>query len=344
VVVTAQRTSSLASKTPVAMTAISGEQLIHDGIDNPASLGARLPNVQLNGAADGLRITIRGVSSADTSVKGDPSAAFMLDGIYIARPQMQNVSFFDLARVEVLRGPQGTLYGRNTTAGVVNVISNTPSKILEGAFNLGLGNYESRTADAMLNVPVNDALAVRAALAYHQHDSYLINQQGTGYRLGLDRDDVAARVSAKLALNDAATLLLRFDHSRARHNNDSMVPASNFYTFGANANPVWTDASTTERLSNRFVPFNAPLQQGVNDASTSGVGAELDWDLGPVTWSYLGSHRSVDHDQDVNFHYQVTPTLAIGVRQGFTGQYRQDSHEMRVASNGDGPLKAKNRM
>jgi iron complex outermembrane receptor protein len=75
---------------------------------------------------DGLRITMRGVSNADTTEKGDPSAAFLLDGIYIARPQAQNLSFYDLERVEVLRGPQGTLYGRNTTAGVVSVISKAP--------------------------------------------------------------------------------------------------------------------------------------------------------------------------------------------------------------------------
>ena len=200
VVVTAQRSSSLASKTPVALTAITGEQLHSAGIDNPASLGARIPNVQIDGAGSGMRITIRGVSSADATAKGDPSAAFMLDGIYVARPQNQNVSFFDLDRVEVLRGPQGTLYGRNTTAGVINVIANTPGKIFEAAASAEMGNYASRKFDAMINLPLSDALALRAALTSNKHDSYLINGQGTGYAMGMDRDDAAARVSAKLAL------------------------------------------------------------------------------------------------------------------------------------------------
>jgi iron complex outermembrane receptor protein len=126
VAVTVQRTPSLESRTPVAMTVLSSEQLKEAGIDRPSGLAARLPNVHLDGAADGLKITIRGVSNADTTEKGDPSAAFMLDGIYIARPQGQNLSFYDIDRIEVLRGPQGTLYGRNTTAGVVNVIPNAP--------------------------------------------------------------------------------------------------------------------------------------------------------------------------------------------------------------------------
>ncbi|MES2315903.1 MAG: TonB-dependent receptor [Pseudomonadota bacterium] len=340
VIVTAQRTSSLASKTPVAMSALSGQQLDDAAIGSPSDLGARLPNVHVNGAADGLRITMRGVSNADTTEKGDPSAAFMLDGIYIARPQAQNVSFFDLARIEVLRGPQGTLYGRNATAGVVNVMSNVPGKTLEGAVSVEAGNYASRKTTAMLNVPVSEALALRAALAYNKHDSYLINGQGTGFHLGLDRDDSAARLSAKLALGTSGALLLRYERSSVRNNNDSIVPVTNFYTFGADGSPAWYKAATDERLTNRFVPPNAPLQQGAARATSSGVGAELDWDLGPLSVHYLGSHRRFEYAHLANFYYGLTPTFALGVRESFDGAYRQDSHEVRVATTGSGPLSA----
>ncbi|UUZ50864.1 TonB-dependent receptor plug domain-containing protein [Massilia sp. B-10] len=160
VIVTAQRSRAWLSKTPVSMTVLTGEQLAAAALDSPSAVGARLPNVHLDGAPDGLRITIRGVSNADTTEKGDPSAAFMLDGIYIARPQAQDLSFFDLARVEVLRGPQGTLYGRNSTVSVVNVISNTPGNALEGKASVELGNYHARRATAMLNVPVSATLAL----------------------------------------------------------------------------------------------------------------------------------------------------------------------------------------
>ncbi|MGZ8320942.1 MAG: TonB-dependent receptor [Telluria sp.] len=340
VLVTAQRMAAPASKTPVAMSVLYGERLLEAGIESPAAIGARLANVHLDGASDGLRLTIRGVSNADSTEKGDPSAAFMLDGIYIARPQIQNISFFDIDRVEVLRGPQGTLYGRNSTAGVVNVISNTPGKQLEGAVGAEVGKYASRKANAMINVPVNDALALRAAVAYNQHDSYLNNGTGTGHTLGLDRDDTAARLSARLAIGQSASLLLRYDSSSLRNNNDSHVPVSNFYTFGANGQPGWNDAGTGARLTNRFVPPNAPLQQGSGHASASGLGAEFDWNLGGATLHYLGSHRKFDYDHQANFHYGVAPGFALGVRQAFGGQYSQDSHELRVESNGAGPLKA----
>jgi iron complex outermembrane receptor protein len=340
VLVTAERTTSLASKTPVTMTTLSGAQLRSAGIDSPGTLGARIPGVQLDGANDGLRITIRGVSSADTSEKGDPSAAFMLDGTYIARPQIQNVSFFDLARIEVLRGPQGTLYGRNTTAGVVNVISNVPGPKFEAEVGAELGNYNARKAEAMLNVPVGSALALRIALAYNKHDSYLINGQGTGYSLGLDRDDLSARLSALWRVIPDATLLLRFDHGRYVNSNDSIVPASNFYANLMTPSPTWIEAGSAARLTNGFVPFNAPLQQGFGHSVTHGVGVELNWSLGAVDLIYLGSHRSFDDDHLLNFHYQLTPVAAIGVREAYSGAYRQHSHEVRLATSGSGPFKA----
>ena len=133
VVVTAQRTESLASRTPLAISVLSGEQLRDLGADSPGTIGPRLPNVSIDQAFSGLRLTIRGISNSDTTDKGDPSAAFMLDGVYIARPAGQSGNFLDVDRVEVLRGPQGTLYGRNTTAGLVNVISNLPTDRFEGA-------------------------------------------------------------------------------------------------------------------------------------------------------------------------------------------------------------------
>lgn len=340
VVVTAQRTASAESRTPVAMSAISGHRLLEAGIARPSDLSARLPNVHLDGAADGLKITIRGVTNADTTEKGDPSAAFLLDGIYIARPQSQNLPFYDIARVEVLRGPQGTLYGRNATAGVVNVISNAPVQKLEGAASVGAGNHGSRKASAMLNVPVSGALAVRAAVAYNKHDSYLDNAQGTPHALGLDRDDRSARVSARLAIGRSASLLLRHDRSSIRDNNDSFVPDTNFYLGVASGAPQWYGASTRQRLTNAFVPPNSVPEQGFSDKTTSGTGIDLTWDLGLATLSYLGSHRDYQHDALANFYYRVAPAFALGVRQNFSGHYEQDSHELRVATNGSGALSA----
>lgn len=340
VIVTAQRSAAPASKTPVSMTVLSGEQLAAAALDSPSAIGARLPNVHLDGAPDGLRITIRGVSNADTTEKGDPSAAFMFDGIYIARPQAQDLTLFDVARVEVLRGPQGTLYGRNATAGVINVISQTPGRTREGALSVEAGNYGARRASAMLNLPVSDSLALRAALASNQRDTYLIDGRNSGTTLGGDRDDVSARLSALLTLGSEGSLLLRYERSNVHQNNDSYVPASNFYAFDAAGQPQWKEGSTAARLTNSFVPFNAPLQQGGGRAVSDGLSAQLEWNLGPARLYYVGAARRFEHDALANFYYGLTPQLALGVRERFAGSYRQQSHELRLATQGGGALSA----
>ncbi|TFW19362.1 TonB-dependent receptor [Duganella callida] len=340
VTVTAQREPALESRTPVAMSTLSGEQLSAAGIDTPAGLGTRLPNVEFDNAADGLRITIRGVSNADATEKGDPSAAFLLDGVYIARPQIQNLSFYDLERVEVLRGPQGTLYGRNTTAGVVNVIAKAPVDRFEAAAAVEAGNYASRKAEVMLNVPVDHMLALRAALSYNRHDSYLTNAQHTSHTLGKDRDDLSVRLSARLLLGGDASLLLRYDHASIDDNNDSFVPDTNFYNGVASGKPVWNGAATGAQLTNAFVPPNAVPEQGYSHKTGDGVSADLRWNLGALTLYYLGAHRGYRHDALANFYYRVAPQLALGVRQTFSGDYTQNSHELRVATGGGGPLSA----
>jgi iron complex outermembrane receptor protein len=314
--------------------------LAEAGLSRPSDLGARLPGVHLDPAADGLRITIRGVSNADATEKGDPSAAFMLDGVTIGRPHSQNLDFLDVDRVEVLRGPQGTLYGRNTTAGVVNVISHEPGDTREGALGVELGNHDSRKASGMLNLPVNDALALRAALAVDRRDSLLRNAQGTPHELGLDRDSRAARLSARLRIGADAALLLRYDRTVQHDNNDVIVPDTNFYRGVETGNPVPYDAGTTARLTNAFVPPNAVPEQGYSRRDTQGLSARLEWQLGPATLHYLGAHRRFDHDFLVNYYYRIMPGFALGVRQSFAGEYEQDSHELRLATNANAPVSA----
>ncbi|WP_229491523.1 TonB-dependent receptor [Massilia sp. HP4] len=340
VVVTAQRTASLASRTPVAMSVVNGEQLRAIGADSPATLGPRLPNVHIDQAFSGLRVTIRGISNNDTTDKGDPSAAFMLDGVYIARPAGQSGNLLDVDRIEVLRGPQGTLYGRNTTAGLVNVISNAPTDRLEGALGLEAGTYGKRKIDGVVNLPVNGALSLRAAVSQIKQDPFMKNGQGTPHRPGMDRDERDARLSARLKFNRNATLVVRYDHGETEGNNDRFVPDTNFYTGVAGGRPVWRDSTTDQRLTNSFRPPNMTPVQGWHDRLARGLSADLSWDLGPATVHYLASRRKLDQEIRQNYYYRVAPTVALGVINNYDGHNEQDSHELRIATNGSGPLSA----
>lgn len=340
VIVTAQRSAAAESKTPVAMSVLTAAQLDQQGIDSPGAIADRLPNTYLQNSYDGLRITMRGVSNADATEKGDPSAAWMVDGVYVARPQAQNASFYDVERIEVLRGPQGTLYGRNTTAGAVNVISKAPVPYFEAAASATVGSYDTRQLGGMVNLPVGDMLALRAAFSANRHAPYIRNGQGTGYTPGLDRDDRAARLSAKLTPGHGITALLRFEAGKDDTNNDSTVPDTNFYAGIAQGKPVWNDDDSARRLTNRFKSPNNVPDQGFSHKTSSSLTADLSWDFGPATLSYLGSHRNFKHDYLYNYYYRVAPTVALGVRQNFHGDYDQDSHELRIATNGSGPLTA----
>ncbi|MGF6272483.1 iron complex outermembrane receptor protein [Massilia sp. UYP11] len=338
VVVTAQRTASLASRTPVAVSVVSGEQLRDLGAISPADLGPRLPNVHIDQAFSGLRVTIRGIGNNDTTDKGDPSAAFMLDGVYIARPAGQSANLLDVDRIEVLRGPQGTLYGRNTTAGLVNVISNAPTDRLEGALGLEAGTYGRRKVDGVVNVPVNDALALRAALSQLRQDPFLKNGQGTPHRPGMDRDERDARLSARIRFDRDATLVMRYDYGETGGNNDRIVPDTNFFDGVASGRPVWRDSTTDARLTNGFRPPNMTPAQGWHDRRVRGLSADLSWNLGPATVHYLGAHRKLDQAIRQNYHYRVAPTLALGVINDYDGHNAQDSHELRIATHGGGRL------
>lgn len=336
IIVTATRTESLASKTPVALTAVSGESLVAAGITNPTTLAEQVPNLSID-RSNGLQITIRGVTSTDGTEKGDPSAAFMTDGIYIARTQAQEVSFFDIQRVEVLRGPQGTLFGRNTTAGLVNIITNKPKLgAFSGSLDASYGNFDTQQITGVVNLPVGDRIAIRAAANYDRRDSYLI--EGPNWTTSLDpyKKNLSGRVSALFDLG-AGELVIRGDYSSIKGNTINSVLTSNFFSnFNVSgATPLYVGGnSNSETLRTLRAPFGQSIAR---DDSTWGILADFSYDLGPVSVNYLGSYREFER------HSDGASILGAGVASfpnRFDGNYWQNSQELRLSTNGDGPLKA----
>ena len=337
IVVTANRVESLASKTPIALTAVTGEDLTASAITNPTQLDEFVPNVSIVRGL-GLQITIRGVTSTDSTEKGDPSAAFLLNGVYLARPQAQEVSFFDIQRVEVLRGPQGTLYGRNTTAGVINVISRRPEFGLGGSIDASYESFDHLNLTGALNVPVSDTLAIRAAANFDRHDSYVINASGDGFSYDPFKKNTSLRLSALWEPTSDLSLLLVGDYSELKGTRINGVQSGNFFTGAAPLSdpgasqpvrPTYFDSSARAQRTN----VNPQQWEPTNDDSEKGAMGELNWDVGPATLTYLGSYReSVRRSRS---------TIIAGMnRATFAGDYWQTSHEVRLAFGGDGPLQA----
>ncbi len=175
--VTATRYSTSLLRTPIAVTAYSQDNLTRLGITSAKDIANDIPNVNIQETNDAaIQITIRGITSTNTTETGDPAVGFHIDGMYSPRPQGAQALMFDVEQVEVLRGPQGTLFGRNSTAGSVNVISAKPDWLGNyGKVEVDLGNYNKRQINMVQNVVVNDKLALRASFMKVKRDGY-INQ------------------------------------------------------------------------------------------------------------------------------------------------------------------------
>jgi iron complex outermembrane receptor protein len=175
IVVTARRVEERLQDVPVAVSALSGAQLTQQGIREIRDLNAIVPNVSIQQGNTGtgtVYITIRGQILSNILLTIDPSVGTYMDGVNIPRPYGLRAGLVDLARVEVLRGPQGTLYGKNTTGGTISFYTADPTDQLGGKIEASVGNYDAYNLTGVLNVPLAENLAARFALLRSGHDPY----------------------------------------------------------------------------------------------------------------------------------------------------------------------------
>jgi iron complex outermembrane recepter protein len=332
IIVTATRETTLLSKTPIAITAISGEGLRDAGITDARSLNEFVPNLAISENGDSARISIRGVTSTDLTEKGDPSAAFLLDGVYIARPIEVLTSFYDLERVEVLRGPQGTLYGRNTTAGVINLISARPKGEFAASAEGTYGNLGARKGTAMINVPIGAEIGIRAAVNFDRQDSPIIQAASApgAFRQSLNpfRNNISGRLSIGGKLGDNFDFVVRGDYTKSKGGIFNTVPLNNFYPGGLTlgVDPVYVNSSPRAQ---RFQP-NVLLSPDRKNNEFKGIMGEFTYDFGSVALTYLGSYRESKRKDVRVFQLNLGPT-PVNNPAFFFGDFKQNSHELRLA-------------
>ena len=175
-IVTAQKREEAIQDVPIAVSAFNQEGLEKAKIDGGPNLVLAIPNVNFSkGNFTGYNFQIRGIGSKLVAGSGDAGTGIHLNNAPLTANNLFESEFFDLERLEVLRGPQGTLYGRNATGGVVNVITAKPTDSFEAMIKGEIGNYESYKLRGMINVPMGDMLAMRLAATWHQRDGYGTN-------------------------------------------------------------------------------------------------------------------------------------------------------------------------
>ncbi|GIL37997.1 TonB-dependent receptor [Roseiterribacter gracilis] len=216
VTVTASRVGATdLQKTPIAISAYSGAQIERTFSYGLKDLIQLTPNIAVAQNSSFAQVYIRGIGSNNVFNGSDPSSAVQVDGIYMARPNSQFVNFYDVERVEVLRGPQGTLYGRNATGGVINVISRKPStEKLDAKAQETIGNYGFTRTEGYVNVPVTDKVAASLSAYYVYGDPKRTNIIPTGNDID-NQNQGGARGQVLVKLTDNIESITRFDFDSA---------------------------------------------------------------------------------------------------------------------------------
>lgn len=220
IVVTAQRREQSLLDVPLAVSALSGDAMAERGITNSAQLGAAVPNLQINSPFGNTQpnFSLRGIGVANeyNSNQASPVGVY-LDDVYIAPRTSHGMGLFDLERIEVLRGPQGTLFGRNTTGGAINFITRRPDLSgSEGYVQLGYANYNTFTAQAALETTLSEDVAgLRLAINYAKGDGQIENVFPGG-RDGNSVDSLQGRLTLVVQPSDTVDITLRAYGGRDR--------------------------------------------------------------------------------------------------------------------------------
>ena len=218
--VTSQKRVQSALEVPLAVSTVNEDTIKESGSLLLMDIDKFIPGFDFGSAFEGSMtqagVTMRGISSPNISVGGDPSTAVFYDDVYMPRAA-QNIVFSDMERIEVLKGPQGTLFGRNAAMGVVSMIPNSPHDSLEGFVKARLGTDNLVKLEGMINVPVSDTFYLRANVLSNRQDSFINNVANPTWDDNYkpfdfgEKDHDAARVSAKWDISDKTSLQLSYD-------------------------------------------------------------------------------------------------------------------------------------
>lgn len=217
IVVTAQKREQRLQDVPLAITAISGEALSNRGINDLTTLSASVPGLNFGKSGTDARPAIRGVRTEEVDAANDPVIGFFVDGIYKPRTSQALAAFIDLDRVEVLRGPQGTLFGRNTYGGSINLISKLPENETSASGSVRFANFDDLRLEGVVNLPLSSSVGFRLVGMLQRSDGWVevaAPRVATGGRAKdfNDNDQWYVRGTLKLDLSDNTEIVVRASH------------------------------------------------------------------------------------------------------------------------------------
>jgi iron complex outermembrane receptor protein len=211
VVVTAQRREQALQDVPITLQVVDQKLIDDTAAEDMGDLDSFVPGLEVTSSSPTQpRYTIRGIQTGDFGVGTDPAVGVYVDGVYAARSGASLLAFNDIERIEVLKGPQGTLFGRNSAAGAVSIITRQPQDEFDASVKLRYGEFDKQRAEGMVNVPLGESFALRVNALYNKSDGWL-EDAATGKDI-YPEDNWAARAALRWELSEATSATLTWDH------------------------------------------------------------------------------------------------------------------------------------
>ncbi|MFN2098467.1 TonB-dependent receptor [Altererythrobacter sp. MF3-039] len=322
IVVTAQKRADNLQDVPIAITAISGEDLAKYEQATIESIAQETPGLSFSRAGGQNFIYLRGIGSDIQGSASDPSVALNIDGAYVGRFELGSTQFFDLERVEVLRGPQGTLYGRNATGGVINMISRGPGDEFDARLRLSYSSWDRKEIEAAVGGPLDDdgIFGARLAVRWSKDNGFTDDLDPAGTNDIDDQDVLGVRGTVTFAPGPNVDIKVVVDHTRMESGNTSIRPLDNLglaETLGA----APTEFGETRNDLPTF-----------DEWDTTGVVAQLDVDLGGnLSLTSITANRTFDQE----FLFNTDGTEVDITRTQFIRDYKSFTQELRLNYNSE---------
>jgi iron complex outermembrane receptor protein len=335
IVVQARKRSEPLQETPVAVTALTAERIESLHTPDLRGLNFTAPNVEIATISNfnsSVSIFMRGIGNADIDSSIDPPVALFVDGVYLPRPANSALNMFDIEQVEVLRGPQGTLFGRNTTAGAIQFRSKRPTGEFDARAKLVFGEYGRRDLMAAVESPFGSKVAAKIAVFQQQFDGYFTNTYvtpGTAAAAngvvapvkagGLDSFAIRPTIAFKPTENFELTLIGEY-----QKDNDQPQPVINISGPTRVMRTVYGVAPFPVGANTRYVSFNVP---GYIKNRIWGLTAEMNWKLGPGQLTFIGNTRQTKSEISADSEGTQAPLFEIYRKE----PHKQNSLELRYA-------------
>ncbi|MCF7981327.1 MAG: TonB-dependent receptor plug domain-containing protein, partial [Pseudomonadales bacterium] len=315
IVVTARKREESLQDAPISITAFSGEGLEQRNITALADISQITPNLVFNanapisGSSATASVFIRGIGQNDYTLVTEPGVGIYIDGVYIARSVGGALDLVDVAQIEVLRGPQGTLFGRNTIGGAISITSKNPNEELGGKVQLTLGDDDLMDFKAKLNLPISETLMSSISISSKQRDGFVKNVE-TGRDLG-DDDSLSGRVALRWLPSDSVAIDVNVDATRERENSAASfaVAADGLSPLGAANNVVFLGhlgcapppgpLDNPNCFNSQWVTNGKRISNGTHPQYSEldiwGVGLTVEWDISEsLTLKSITSYRDLD--------------------------------------------------